>query len=499
MKESPHLPLVSRAGKHGSTRALIAPEGVYSYEDLLKTSSAVAADLLQGEEDLKEERVAFLLPPGFRYVTAQWAIWRAGGIAVPLAVSHPLPELEYVIEDSGASILITAPEFEDRLHSIASARGLRLISLDLSRPPVTSPLPEVASRRRAMIVYTSGTTGKPKGVVTTHGQIGAQITALVSAWGWTPEDHILNVLPLHHIHGIVNILLCALWSGATCEIMPRFEAEAVWERLASGDLTLFMAVPTIYSRLISAWESWPSQRRKKYSDATAGMRLMVSGSAALPVRVLDKWKSITGHILLERYGMTEIGMALSNPLEGERRPGYVGGPLPGVEVRLVDEKDSPVGPGRTGELQVKGPGVFLEYWRRPQTTADSFVDGWFRTGDVAVFEEGCYRLLGRSSVDIIKTGGYKVSALEIEETLREHPLIIECAVVGIADEEWGQRVAAAVVLKAGGELDLEGLRAWSRERLAPYKIPTRLKVVKELPRNLMGKVTKPEVGNLFSD
>ncbi|MEJ2715785.1 MAG: acyl-CoA synthetase [Deltaproteobacteria bacterium] len=494
MCESLSIPLFDRARKHGDRAALIATEGVFTYEDLMRASADVAADLLQHDKDLNEARVAFLVPPGFRYVAALWGIWRAGGLAVPLAVSHPRPELEYVVDDSEASIVAVAPEFEERLRPIAEERSLRMITVDPDRPETPRPLPNVSPGRRAMIIYTSGTTGKPKGVVTTHEQIQAQITTLVSAWGWKPDDHILHVLPLHHVHGIVNILLCALWSGAVCEIMPRFEADAVWDRMAQGDLTLFMGVPTIYSRLISAWESLPEEERHKASAGAARLRLMVSGSAALPVSILERWKEITGHVLLERYGMTEIGMALSNPLHGDRVPGYVGRPLPHVSVRVVDEKhDTPVDAGRPGELQVRGPGVFLEYWRRPEETEASFSDGWFQTGDVVVVENGLYRILGRSSVDIIKTGGYKVSALEIEETLRNHPLIAECAVVGISDEEWGQRVAAAVVLKPGEKLELADLRTWAKERLAPYKIPSKLLVTDALPRNPMGKVMKNQV------
>ena len=213
---------------------------------------------------------------------------------------------------------------------------------------------------------------------------------------------------------------------------------------------------------------------------------MMSGSAALPRHVLDRWKEITGHVLLERYGMTEVGMALSNPLRGERRPGHVGQPLPGVSARLVD-----------GELQLKGPGVFSEYWRHPESTGESFTDGWFRTGDIAVTEDGSYRLLGRSSVDIIKSGGDKFSALEIEEMLRAHPAIGECAVVGVEDAEWGQRVCAAVELRPGNELALSDLREWAKTRMAPYKIPKDLKCVSHLPRNAMGKVVKPEVATFF--
>ena len=224
---------------------------------------------------------------------------------------------------------------------------------------------------------------------------------------------------------------------------------------------------------------------------------MVSGSAALPVSTLQKWKSITGHTLLERYGMTEIGMALSNSYRGERIPGCVGKPLPGVEVRLVNEAGAEVPAGDPGEIEVRGPSVFREYWRRREATRDSFRDGWFRTGDTAVSENGVYRILGRSSIDILKSGGHKISALEIEETLREHPAIAECAVVGVADAEWGERVAAAIVLQSEQSLDLETLRTWAKERLSAHKVPSRLVTVDALPRNAMGKVTKPEVKKLF--
>ncbi len=313
-----------------------------------------------------------------------------------------------------------------------------------------------------MILYTSGTTSRPKGVVTTHANIAAQIVSLVEAWDWSSDDRIVLFLPLHHVHGIINVVSCALWSGATCEMMPRFEAHAVWERIADGNLTLFMAVPTIYVKLIAAWESSSPERRAVLSHACARLRLMVSGSAALPVSTLERWKEISGHTLLERYGMTEIGMALSNPLRGERVPGSVGTPLPSVEVQLVGESGEPVVPGTPGEIEVRGPSVFTEYWGNPDATRNAFRDGWFRTGDTAVVENGVYRILGRTSIDILKTGGHKVSALEIEETLRQHPAVAECAVVGVPDPEWGERVAAALVLHDGTALDLPSLRAWAQ-------------------------------------
>jgi malonyl-CoA/methylmalonyl-CoA synthetase len=248
-----------------------------------------------------------------------------------------------------------------------------------------------------------------------------------------------------------------------------------------------MAVPTIYIRLIAAWEQATPERQAKLSEACSKLRLMVSGSAALPVSTL------------ERYGMTEIGMALSNPLHGPRVPGSVGRPLPGVEVQLVNEDGYAVPPNTPGEIEVRGPNVFLEYWHRPDATREAFRNGWFRTGDTALIEDGNYRILGRTSIDILKTGGHKVSTLEIEETLRQHNAIAECAVVGVPDPEWGERIAAAVVLNSNTDLDLQSLRTWARELIAAHKLPTRLLVLEALPRNAMGKVVKPQVTALFTN
>jgi malonyl-CoA/methylmalonyl-CoA synthetase len=494
------IPLLAGAEQYKDRTAVIELDGSFTYRELLDASGRAVSCLLDGDHDLNESRVAFLVPPGFDYATIQWGVWRAGGIVVPLCVSHPPPELEYVIADSDAAIVVAHPDFEEKLRPVAEALGRRfLLAPDaLAAAPVA--LPSVDIDRRAMILYTSGSTGKPKGVVTTHQNIEAQAQSLITAWGWTAEDHILNILPLHHIHGIINVLTCALRTGAVCEFLPKFDAGKVWARFVQGGLSLFMAVPTVYVKLIAFWEKASPEYQKTMSAACAGMRLMVSGSAAAPISLIEKWKTITGHDLLERYGMTEIGMGLSNPLHGERTPGYVGKPLPGMEVRLVDDDGELVEPGAQGEIQVRGPAVFSEYWRRPEVTEESFTDGWFRTGDVAVVENGNYRILGRKSVDIIKTGGYKVSALEIEEALRTHPAIKDCAVVGVEDVEWGERVSVALVLKGGeeGELTLDSLRAWARERLATYKVPTRMRIFDDLPRNAMGKVTKPEIVRIFS-
>lgn len=491
------LPVIAQAQRHDRRIAVVDSQGSFTYNDLLDASSRVATALLDGRQDLQEERVAFLMRPGFPWAVTQWGIWRAGGVAVPLPLNFTRSELEYFIDNAEASTLVFDAAAASLLTSIAGARHLRALSYDQLPARQPAPLPNIPLQRRAMILYTSGTTSRPKGVVTTHANVTAQIVTLVEAWEWSADDCIVLCLPLHHVHGIINVVSCALWSGATCQMLPRFDANDVWDRIAGGSVTLFMAVPTVYTRLIQAWDSATSERRAFLSEGCAKLRLMVSGSAPLPVRTFHRWKEISGHTLLERYGMTEIGMALSNPLRGERMPGSVGTPLPGVEVRLVGEDGNSVAPGTSGQIEVHGPGVFAEYWRDPAATRDAFRDGWFRTGDTAVVENGVYRILGRTNIDILKTGAHKVSALEIEDALRQHPAVADCAVIGVSDPEWGQRVAAAVVLNDGAALDLPSLRDWGRQWLANYKLPSRLVLLQALPRSSTGKVIKSALAASF--
>jgi malonyl-CoA/methylmalonyl-CoA synthetase len=491
------LGLVDRAGRWPERIAVGDEEGIHTYGDLLARSERGAARLLSGDTDLAGARVAFMIEPSNRYVRAQWSIWRAGGLAVPLCLTHPAPELEYVLDTTTPRFVVASPRYAGTIRPLAEARGIEfLVDGDLDADTVE--LPVVGGSRPAMILFTSGTTGRPKGVVITHANIEAQIRSLVEAWAWSEDDRILLTLPLHHIHGIVNVIGCALWSGARCDMLPGFDAATVVDRLAGGGLTLYMAVPTIYHRLIAHLDQADDDERARFGERVKELRLMVSGSAALPVPVLERWRELSGHTLLERYGMTEIGMGLSNPYRGDRVPGSVGAPLPGVEVRLVDEEGRLIVGDEPGEIQVKGPTVFHEYWERPEDTKSAFTeDGWFRTGDTAVIEDGRYRILGRSSVDILKTGGEKVSALEIEEVLLGHEAISEAAVVGIEDPEWGQRVVAVVV--AARPVDPEELRLWARARLAPHKVPKEFHFTDALPRNPLGKTLKPEVVRFVAD
>ncbi len=487
----PDAHLIRRAAGFGSAPAIVDQAGKHTFTDLFRASRKIAARLSETLSRPSRSRVGLLITPGFEYVATLWGVWRAGATAVPLCLSHPPPEIRFALKDSGAEVAAAGSLQVDLLRRGTQGTQCKVLSVDeLLTRKGEEPAP--CSAEDAMILYTSGSTGKPKGVVITHANLKAQMKMLCSAWGWSRSDRILHTLPLHHTHGVVNALLCSLWTGAVCEFLPRFDSASVWMRLASEEVTLFMGVPTMYARLIAHWRGLGEKERETLAKGCSKLRLMVSGSAALPVEVFREWKGITEHTLLERYGMTEIGMALSNPMQGERRAGTVGTPLPGVEIRRVTEDGAVLtGDDIPGEIEVRGPAVFEQYWRRPRETGESFYDGWFRTGDVAVIEDGYWKILGRKSVDIIKTGGYKISALEVENVLLHHALIRECAVIGVGDAVWGERICAVVSLEKEQNLVLEDLRSWSKERLAPYKVPSRLVILDSLPRNAMGKVVKP--------
>jgi malonyl-CoA/methylmalonyl-CoA synthetase len=488
------IPLIAKSKAFASRTAIIDKDGSYLYATLLNQALHIAGKI--AAMNIAAKPVLFLIPSGFNYVTVQWGIWLAGKIAVPVHIAHTTSEIGYLLEDTGSELLICDDILKDKAEACSTSKNISVSLSDLlnSRDSETE-LPEISPEDDCMMIYTSGTTGKPKGVVMTHDQLDKQMQSLSMAWAWNTSDRILNVLPMHHVHGVINITCCALYNGATLEMQSSFDPGFVSTRMASGELTLFMAVPTIYHKLIQYFEQLPEQDQHSWQQGMSRMRLMVSGSAALPVTVLENWKHISGHILLERYGMTEIGMALSNPLHGERKPGYVGKPLPFVSVKIVDETGVTIQDNNApGELYVKGETVFKRYWNRPEETAKSFDEGWFKTGDIAEYDEqGYYKILGRNSSDIIKSGGYKISALEIENVLLEHADVRECAVVALPSEEWGETIAAVIVGKSSGD----ELKLWLKDKLAPYKIPRQFLNIQELPRNAMGKVLKGQVKEMF--
>ncbi|GIL63407.1 hypothetical protein Vafri_17443 [Volvox africanus] len=506
--------LLARAGRNLGRTAIVSNKQIYSYDNLLTAADAINSELSKklrnpasranvGATDVPDRppRVGLYAAPGPEYLAATWAVWQAGGIVVPLATSHPPPELSYVCQDAGLSAVLTLPDQEARLGPIANEHGAALQLLEPVAGSSTSTtridsssscvgdsqeteaaVEAVAADLRdlsasstsgALIIYTSGTTGKPKGVLHTHRSLQAQVYALASAWRWRPSDRLLHCLPLHHIHGIVNALYCPSAVGASVEFLPKFAPAAVWQRIQSGDISVFMGVPTMYSYLLSHYDTQAAaspERAAALRGAAGALRLTVSGSSACPLPILNRWRELSGDFLLERYGMTEIGMALSNPYKGERRPGSVGTPLPGVEARIAPD----------GQLLVRGPNVFSEYWGRPAATSEAFdADGFFLTGDTASTSGSppYFTIEGRTSVDIIKSSGYKISALQIESVVLEHPGIAEVAVLGVPDETFGEVVTALVAAKpqtAGTGLaaqpEIGELQRFCRDRLAPYQV-----------------------------
>ncbi len=490
-----------------------------SYERSLQRSSKVARFLLDNNSNESSRFVANLTVPGCDYVSSMWGAWAAGFASVPLALSYKTPELEHVLVDTQPNRILVGKGAENLKYLLQAAKNVdmsdRITFLDEILTDDNTQVDTLLGAggivesmdSPALVVYTSGTTGKAKGVLSSHRNIFHQVTDLVSAWKWHRDDAALHVLPLHHVHGITK-LCSATFVGARLDFEP-FDATRLWNQWTESSVckpNVFMAVPTIYAKLLEATESLPPELVESAVDNTLRrMRLMVSGSAALPVSLFENWEKLTGQILLERYGMTEFGMSISNPYEPieERHPGHVGLPLPSVEARLVDQESGKIidTPNTSGSLRIKGPTVFQEYLNRPDAMEDAFdEEGYFITGDVAEFnaELNSYRILGRASVDILKIGGYKLSALEIERDLLEHPDIAEIAIVGVPDKTWGERVGMICRTKTGSEeLTIDSLRIWCGDRIARHKIPSRLLIVNEIPKNAMGKVNKKTLAKLF--
>jgi len=352
--------------------------------------------------------------------------------------------------------------------------------------------PDLASS--SITIFSSGTTGPPKGVVLPFAATTAQVCSISSAWQLHPDDRLLHLLPLYHVHGLVNGLLAAWTHGFSLDFLSPADGPTVWRALSG--VSLLYGVPTVYHRLLSAHAAAARHDRTSWGVTAASLRLAVSGSAALPPVVGSTWADLAGDLPLERYGMSETGMILGNPLDGPRVAGHVGFPMPDVEVRLDD----------AGQVLVRSPGLFSGYYGRPEETAECFTpDGFFATGDTAEVDNevhgGSYRLLGRTSVDILKSNGYKISALDIENVLLRHKLVTECAVVGEADEAKGQAIVAVVVFENADTIDcskaLVELEDHAREHLLPYQVPHRWKVVPALARNALGKVNKKELSRLL--
>jgi len=436
----------------------------------LSRSDLVGAATSVAERVGGAQRVAVLATPTASTVLAITGSLIAGVPVVPVPADVGVAERRHILTDSGAQAWLgERPEDDGGLPHIP----VRLHARSWHR--YAEPHPDAP----ALIIYTSGTTGPPKGVVLSRRAIAADIDALAEAWQWTPDDTLVHGLPLYHVHGLVLGVLGSLRIGNRVVHTGRPSPEAY----AGAGGSLYFGVPTVWSR-IAADES--------AARALAPARLLVSGSAPLPVPVFDRVSTLTGHQPVERYGSTESLITLSTRADGERRPGWVGLPIAGVQTRLVDDHGAPVAHDAEtiGRLEVSGPTLFDGYLNRPDATAEVFDGDWYRTGDVAVIDEaGMHRIVGRESVDLIKSGGFRVGAGEIETVLLGHDGVREAAVVGLPDSDLGQRIVAFVV----GEADPQTLIAYVAEQLSAHKRPREVRMVDSLPRNAMGKVLKKEL------
>lgn len=466
--------LERRAGSDGDRPdAVIVGDDAVSWEELLSRADRAAAGIAG------VGAVALCATPSLDTVVSVLAGLRAGVAVVPIAHDSGADERQHIIRDSRVAAILGPSEWDDT--------GLPTIGLDGSG--ATSVVPaDVDLSGASLVMYTSGTTGPPKGVLLTATAIAACLDGLADAWQWTEDDHLVHGLPLFHVHGLVLGVLGALRRGSRLTHTVRPTPAAYAE--AAG--TLYFAVPTVWTRVVGD----PTSAR-----ALSSARAIVSGSAALPVPVFEGLQHLTGHAPLERYGMTETLITLSTRLDGERRPGHVGVPLAGVETR-VRADDGGLGPhdGETiGTLEVRGPTVGAGYLGRPDATAASTTDdGWFITGDSAVIgPDGMHRIAGRTSVDIIKSGGYKVGAGEVETSILGIDGVAEVAVVGVTDADLGQRIEAAIVPTAGATIDPDAVIEHVARHLSVHKRPRRVHLVNELPRNALGKVQKARLGQIL--
>ncbi|WP_242356866.1 MULTISPECIES: AMP-binding protein [Anaeromyxobacter] len=480
------LRVIASAGPAAVTRAGAAPRRAdVSYAELDRAARAHAARLLQ-DGVRAGERVALWATPELATIAAVIGDALAGVATVPLNPALGEGELGHVLADAAPRLVLAADPASFR----ARTPDVRGITLD--GPGASPPAPRPDDP--LLVLYTSGTTGKPKGAIITHRNAAFDLDALVSAWGWTDRDALVHALPLFHVHGLVLGVLGSLRVGASILLLPRFTPEGVCAAMEGGGTMLF-AVPTMYHRLAEHCEARPDEARR-----LGCARLLVSGSAALPVRENDRLFRLFGQRVVERYGLTETLILTAARHDGPRTPGAVGPPLPGVTLRLVDDARRPLEPGPDvlGEVAVKGPTVFAGYLNRPDATAAAMdADGFFYTGDIAsIGPGGEVRIVGRRATDLIKTGGYKVGAGEVEAALLEHPAVREAAVIGVADEDLGERIVAFVVPAPGAAPRPEELAEHVARLLSPHKRPRAVRLVESLPRNAMGKVLKKELAAL---
>ncbi|WP_046114168.1 malonate--CoA ligase [Aquincola tertiaricarbonis] len=472
---------------------------VYTWRDL-DHATAMIANLLQSLELPAGTRVAVQTEKSVEALMLYLGVLRAGYVYLPLNTAYQASEIEYFIGNAEPGVVVCSGRNFGWVSKIAFKAGTQhvftlnedrsgtLLERAYHQPTQHQPAQRGADELAA-ILYTSGTTGRSKGAMLTHGNLLSNAQTLHAYWGWRADDVLIHALPIFHVHGLFVASHGALLAGARMIWFSKFDPQAVAARLPEA--TVFMGVPTLYVRLLAE----PAVNR----ETCAGMRLFVAGSAPLLIETFNEWRNRTGHTIVERYGMSETAMLTSNPYhaqDGDRRGGTVGFPLPGVGLRVQDDQGQPLPTGEIGGIQVKGPNVFVGYWRMPEKTKEEFTaDGWFKTGDVGLVDErGYVTIVGRSK-DLVISGGYNVYPAEVEGVINELPGVSESAVVGVPHPDFGEAVVAVVVPRAGATVQPDEVIAALKQRIANFKVPKQVYVVPELPRNTMGKVQK----NLLRD
>ena len=473
---------------------------VYSYRDAERESARLANYLVSlGAQP--GDRVTVQVGKSPRALWLYLACLRAGLVYHPLNTAYQASELEYFLGNAEPRIVVCSTSSVQLFSTLASQAGVaQVLSLDDNDSgSLVSGAAECSDRFEnvargpddlAALLYSSGTTGRPKGIMLSHSNLAVNGKTLVDIWGFGSEDRLLHALPVFHVHGLFVAISCVLLSGASMRWMEKFDARAVMDALP--ECTVMMGVPTFYTRLL-AQEDFGK-------GVCAGMRLFISGSAPLLAETFEDFQRRSGHAIIERYGMTETSMNTSNPLHGERRAGTVGPPLPGVVVRVVDAQGESVDAGVTGDLQVRGPNVFQGYWRMPEKTREDFTaDGFFNTGDKATLsQDGYVSIVGRSK-DMIISGGLNIYPKEIELLLDDVDGVQESAVIGVPHPDFGEAVVAVIVPTGGSELDEQFVIDFCKREMANFKVPKRVYFLDELPRNAMGKVQKNLLRERFAE
>ncbi len=505
------LRLSEVARRYGDKPAIIFENSVYTFHDLERSVEHYAAVLTRMGVKTGD-RVAVQLSKRMEFVFLELAVQSVGGIVIPLNSDYKAQEIEYFLTDSGSARYFTDYERFSRaqtelekleklktvlVDSVGGSGVLSLVhELETTAPGYARPYP-TGEADVAVICYTSGTTGRSKGAMLTHRNLISNMMSLNKIWGWSDRDVLLHVLPLFHVHGLFVALHGALNAGATIIMHEKFDPQRTWETIEKEKCTMLMGVPTMYQRLMTQWD---------HMDRTPdlqSMRVFISGSAPLLETQFQRFEQLTGFRILERYGMTETGMVTSNTLDPSgRKAKSVGYPLPAVEIRVVSPRGEDVSPGDVGEVWMRGENVFKGYWQMPEKTRESFHEGWFKSGDLGYQDpdDGARLYLVGRAKELIITGGYNVYPKEVEDVLASHDAIREAAVIGLPDEDFGEKVTA-IVVPSGGHAppSPESVIRYCKSRLAGYKCPKTVLFVDELPRNAMGKLQKNVLAKRFED